>query len=168
MGSIQLAASTARRLFTHLFPTLSIWYRYSFLQLSELGVVEITNLASLWTFIVFIERQHLHFVYDWFSSLPELCIRLKCPVKALQNVNIKSHKIHKFNMTLVERGSSVGRMADSQSREHGFESPLLPFRSLGIFFHFTTPQSTQLYKWVPGYRQWWKCEWIVVAQLLHG
>ena len=43
-------------------------------------------------------------------------------------------------------GSSVGRMPDSQSREPGFESPLLPFRSLGIFFHFTTPQSTQLYK----------------------
>ena len=47
---------------------------------------------------------------------------------------------------VVERGSSVGRMPDSQSREPGFESPLLPFRSLGIFFHFTTPQSTQLYK----------------------
>ena len=46
----------------------------------------------------------------------------------------------------VERCSSVGRMPDSQSREPGFESPLLPFRSLGIFFHFTTPQSTQLYK----------------------
>ena len=45
-----------------------------------------------------------------------------------------------------ERGSSVGRMPDSQSREPGFESPLLPFRSLGIFFHFTTPQSIQLYK----------------------
>ena len=46
----------------------------------------------------------------------------------------------------VERGSSVGRMPDSQPREPGFESPLLQFRSLGIFFHFTTPQSTQLYK----------------------
>ena len=65
-------------------------------------------------------------------------------------------------------GGTSGRMPDSQSREPGFESPLIPFRSLGIFFHFTTPQSTQLYKWVPGYRQWWKCEWIVVAQLLHG
>ena len=39
-----------------------------------------------------------------------------------------------------------GRMPDSQSRGPGFESPLLPFRSLGIFFHFTTHQSTQLYK----------------------
>ena len=47
---------------------------------------------------------------------------------------------------LLEHDSSVGRMPDSQSREPGFESPLLPFRSLGIFFHFTTPQSTQLYK----------------------
>ena len=45
----------------------------------------------------------------------------------------------------MERGSSVGTMPDSQSREPGFESPLLPFRSLGIFFHFTTPRSTQLY-----------------------
>ena len=72
------------------------------------------------------------------------------------------------SLLMVERGSSVGRMPDSQSREPGFESPLIPFRSLGIFFHFTMPQSTQLYKWVPGYRQWWKCEWIVVAQLLHG
>ena len=36
-------------------------------------------------------------------------------------------------------------MPDSQSREPGFESPLLPFRSLGIFVRFTTPQSTQLY-----------------------
>ena len=50
------------------------------------------------------------------------------------------------NYLYVERGSSVGRMPDSQSREPGFESPMLPFRSLGIFFHFTTPQSTQLYK----------------------
>ena len=48
-------------------------------------------------------------------------------------------------LKILERGSSVGRMPDSQSREPGFESPLLPFRSLGIFFHFTTPQSTQLY-----------------------
>ena len=46
----------------------------------------------------------------------------------------------------VERGSSVGRMLDSQSREPGFESPLLPFRSLGIFFHFMMPQLTKLYK----------------------
>ena len=52
----------------------------------------------------------------------------------------------KTYVLFVERGSSVGRMPDSQSREPGFESPLLPFRSLGIFFHFTTPQSTQLYK----------------------
>ena len=55
--------------------------------------------------------------------------------------------IHKYLINeIVERGSSVGRMPDSQSREPGFESPLLPFRSLGIFFHFTMPQSTQLYK----------------------
>ena len=55
-------------------------------------------------------------------------------------------RIYADTCLYVERGSSVGRMPDSQSREPGFESPLLPFRSLGIFFHFTTPQSTQLYK----------------------
>ena len=26
------------------------------------------------------------------------------------------------------------------------------------------PQSTQLYKWVPGYRQWWKCERLIVVR----
>ena len=35
---------------------------------------------------------------------------------------------------IMERGSSVGRMPDSQSREPGFESPLLPFRSVGFYF----------------------------------
>ena len=39
-----------------------------------------------------------------------------------------------------------------------FESPLIPFRSLGIFFLFTMPQFTQLYKLVLVYRQWWTCE----------
>ena len=38
--------------------------RYSFIQLRELGVVEITNSASLWPFIVFIERLNLQFVCD--------------------------------------------------------------------------------------------------------
>ena len=56
------------------------------------------------------------------------------------------HGSYTFQCGLVERGSSVGRTPVSQSREPGFESPVLPFRSLGIFFHFTTPQSTQLYK----------------------
>ena len=27
-----------------------------------------------------------------------------------------------------------------------------------------TPQLTQLYKWVPGYWRWWKCEWVVIAR----
>ena len=70
-----------------------------------------------------------------------------------QKINIYSYLIIRQTNTIfyqkcnvVERGSSVGRMPDSQSREPGFECPLLPFRSLGILFHFTTPQSTQLYK----------------------
>ena len=39
-----------------------------------------------------------------------------------------------------------GRTPESQSREPGFESPLLPFRRLGIFVLSTMPQLTQLYK----------------------
>ena len=87
---------------------------------------------------------------------------LKDADNIIQNYIFGSHLVLKYHFILfkiiilaaifflntaeVERGSSVGRMPDSQSREPGFESPLLPFRSLGIFFHFTTPQSTQLYK----------------------
>ena len=45
-----------------------------------------------------------------------------------------------------------------ESREPGLESPLLPFRSSDIFVLSTMPQFTQLYKWVPGYSQWEKCD----------
>ena len=47
----------------------------------------------------------------------------------------------------------------------GSNPPLLPFQSFGIFVLFLTPQLTQLYKRVPGYRQWWKCERLVVASV---
>ena len=40
---------------------------------------------------------------------------------------------------------------------------LLPFRSLDIFTISTMTQFTQLYRWVPDYRRWWKCECLVVA-----
>ena len=63
-----------------------------------------------------------------------------------------------------EPGHLGGRMPDSQSRESGFESPLPPFWRLGIFVLFTTPQFTQPYKWVPGYRRWWKYEWVVFTR----
>ena len=39
-----------------------------------------------------------------------------------------------------------------QSRGPGFEST---FRNWGNFVHLTLPQFTQLYKGVPGIRQWW-------------
>ena len=42
----------------------------------------------------------------------------------------------------LERPSSVGRMPDSQSREPGFESPLLPFRSWA--FSFTSRRLSRL------------------------
>ena len=44
--------------------------------------------------------------------------------------------------TGVECGGSEVECRDSQSRGPGFESPLLPFRSLGIFVLFTTHQSS--------------------------
>ena len=59
----------------------------------------------------------------------------------------------------VERSSSVVECR-TRNRESPGSNPLcyrLPVRSLGIFVHFTAPQSTQLYKRVPSYRQWWKC-----------
>ena len=37
------------------------------------------------------------------------------------------------------------------------------FEDLVFSFSPLMPQLTQLYKWVPGHREWWKCEWIVVA-----
>ena len=33
------------------------------------------------------------------------------------------------------------------------------FKDWAFLFSPLTPLLTQLYKWVPGYRQWWKCEW---------
>ena len=45
----------------------------------------------------------------------------------------------------VERGSSVENAELAIEREV-FESPLIPFRSLGIVLLFTMPQFTQLYK----------------------
>ena len=58
-------------------------------------------------------------------------------------------------------------MVECQTRNR--ESPdsnphLLPFWSFGIFVLSTTLQFTQPYKWVPGYRRWWKCEWILFAR----
>ena len=32
-----------------------------------------------------------------------------------------------------------------------------PVSNSVVFFHSTLHQFTQLYKWVPGYRQWWIC-----------
>ena len=47
-----------------------------------------------------------------------------------------------ISTTYIERG----RMRDSQSRQPGFKSPLLPFQRLGIFVFSTMPQFTRLYK----------------------
>ena len=51
---------------------------------------------------------------------------------------------------ILTRGSSVVECRTRNLESPGSNPTLLPFRSLGIFVLFTTPQSTQLYKWVPG------------------
>ena len=49
-----------------------------------------------------------------------------------------------------------GRSSDSRLRGPGFESYAAVLKpSLHKFFHSTLFQFTQLYKWVPGCRQWW-------------
>ena len=55
-----------------------------------------------------------------------------------------------FPQFYMARGCSVvecrTRNRESPGSKKNVESPLLPFRSLGIFVLFTTPQSTQLSK----------------------
>ena len=65
---------------------------------------------------------------------------------------------------MLERGSSAVECRTRNQGSPGPNPPLLPFQSLGIFILSTMPQFTQLYKRVPGYRQWWKCEQIVIAR----
>ena len=76
-----------------------------------------------------------------------------------------------FSFHLVENSGSSSVQHRTHNWRPAFESPLPPFRSLGIFVLSTMPQLIQLYKlWVPGYRQWLKCDWIVftccVARML--
>ena len=52
---------TPTRLLCKAYPSI---VRYSFIQLRELGVVELANSAPLWSLIVFIGRHNLQFVYD--------------------------------------------------------------------------------------------------------
>ena len=55
-------------------------------------------------------------------------------------------------------------MSDSQSSEPGLESPrCYRFEDWAFSFSPLTTLLTQLYQWVPGYRQWWKCEWFKVG-----
>ena len=59
---------------------------------------------------------------------------------------------------LVERDSSA-----AECRTRKWESWYC-FEALAFLLSPGLPQFTQLYKWVPGYRRWWKCQWIVVAR----
>ena len=66
--------------------------------------------------------------------------------------------------TSVERGSSAVECQTRNRESPGSNPPLLQFRISGIFVVSMTLQFTQLYRWVPGCRQWWKCEWMVFAR----
>ena len=62
----------------------------------------------------------------------------------------------------IRTGYHSSSVVECRTRNHvspGSNLPLLPFRRLGIFVLSIDARLTQLYKWVPGYRQWWTCEW---------
>ena len=54
---------------------------------------------------------------------------------------------------------NFGRVVKRWALSHDDPGSILnpgSFETIGQFFvHSTLPQFTQLYKWVPGYRQWW-------------
>ena len=53
----------------------------------------------------------------------------------------------------------------TRNRESPGSNPLCYRVEVWAFlFAPLTPLLTQLYKWVPGYRQWWKCECLVIAR----
>ena len=53
----------------------------------------------------------------------------------------------------------ISETANLERNGSGVELRILDcgVKTLGKFFHSTLLQFTQLYKWVPGYRQWWIC-----------
>ena len=66
---------------------------------------------------------------------------------------------HKPSSEVLQR-----KMPDSQSREPGFEFPLLLLRSFGIFVLYTVSLFTQLYKSLLGFRQC--CEFSCILTLI--
>ena len=67
-------------------------------------------------------------------------------------------KVCMFDSQSVECGSSAVE-CHTCDRVSPVSNPLFATVSkIGNFDLSTTPQFTQLYKWIPEYRQWWKCE----------
>ena len=58
----------------------------------------------------------------------------------------------------VERGSSVVECRARNRVSPGSNPFCYRFEDWAFPFSPLTPKLTQLYKSVPGYRQWWKCE----------
>ena len=70
--------------------------------------------------------------------------------------------IHTYH--IVERGSSVVERRTRNRESPDSNPPLLPFRNWAFSFSPLTPQVTQLYKWIPGYRRWWNVSDLVLAR----
>ena len=73
------------------------------------------------------------------------------------------HRVHPTAPPRLVKPTLRWALPVVQPTTYRAEFPVLPFQRLGIFILSTMPQFNQLYKWVPGYRQWWKYEWLVFA-----
>ena len=68
-------------------------------------------------------------------------------------------KVFSLALTLTERGSSAVECRTRNQGSPGSNPLCYRFEDWVFLFSPLTPQLTQLYKWVPGYREWWKCQW---------
>ena len=93
------------------------------------------------------------------------CLESRC-----NYLNTQYHSsVHESGQTGNDIGISkncpslTGRAPGSWLQEPGFESCAAVLKPRASVFHSTLLQFTQLYKWVPGYRQWWICVRVVFA-----
>ena len=76
-------------------------------------------------------------------------------------------QLYNYLDMFMERGSSVVEWRTRNQVSPGLNPPYATVLKFGHFHSLHDASVTQLYKWVPGYRQWWKCEWIGFAHDLH-
>ena len=88
-------------------------------------------------------------------DMTERCLMSDNRARMLSDI-LGQHKMGQ-NGTIRRAQWLRGRASDSWLWKPGFESCAAVLKPLASFFHSTLLQFTQLYKWVPGYRQWWIC-----------